>query len=104
MSTSQAPGSRSRVLMGRVRAGLPQLNTDEKTAIYKEMHDHARADADFYILILLSSLIAYFGLVEDSEAVIIGAMLVAPLMSPMMTMAFSVLVRISARRSGSPYR
>lgn len=92
MSKNQALGHSSRSLWSRLRAMLPKLRADEKKAIYEEMRDHARADVDFYILILLSSLIAYFGLIEDSAAVIIGAMLVAPLMSPMMAMAYSVLV------------
>jgi uncharacterized hydrophobic protein (TIGR00271 family) len=41
----------------------------------------------FSVLIVLSTLIATLGLVEDSVAVIIGAMLVAPLMTPILTVA-----------------
>lgn len=71
---------------------MAHASADEKKAIYEEMRGNARASVDFYVLILLSSLIAHSGLIEDSEAVIIGAMLVAPLMSPMMAMAYSMLV------------
>ena len=92
MSSSQMLDTSSRGLWSRVRAAWPALKADEKRTIYEEMHENSRANIDFYVLILLSSLIAYFGLIEDSEAVIIGAMLVAPLMSPMMAMAYSVLV------------
>lgn len=44
----------------------------------------------FAILLLLASAIASFGLLGDSLAVVIGAMIVAPLMLPIMGLAFSV--------------
>jgi uncharacterized hydrophobic protein (TIGR00271 family) len=44
----------------------------------------------FAILLLLASAIATFGLLGDSLAVVIGAMIVAPLMLPIMGLAFSI--------------
>lgn len=44
---------------------------------------------DFYLLVVLSCSIATFGLVTDSPAVIIGAMLVAPLMSPILGLSLA---------------
>ncbi|MEB3319666.1 MAG: DUF389 domain-containing protein [Cyanobium sp.] len=44
----------------------------------------------FTILLVLASSIATFGLLADSAAVVIGAMIVAPLMLPIMGLAFSV--------------
>jgi uncharacterized hydrophobic protein (TIGR00271 family) len=44
----------------------------------------------FAVLLLLASAIASFGLLSDSLAVVIGAMIVAPLMLPIMGLAFSV--------------
>jgi uncharacterized hydrophobic protein (TIGR00271 family) len=46
----------------------------------------------FFILIVLSTLIAALGLVANSVAVIIGAMLVAPLMTPILAVAASLLL------------
>ena len=92
MSTSQATGQYTRDLWPKVRALLPTLAPEQKRAVYDEMQGSSRASVDFYVLIVLSSLIAYFGLIQDSEAVIIGAMLVAPLMSPMMAMAFGIVM------------
>ena len=46
----------------------------------------------FFILIVLSTLLAAFGLAADSVAVIIGAMLVAPLMTPILAAAASLLL------------
>ena len=44
----------------------------------------------FFCLLILASSIATFGLLGNSLAVVIGAMIVAPLMLPIMGLAFSV--------------
>lgn len=46
----------------------------------------------FYVLVVLSTTIAAFGLLADSTAVVIGAMLVAPLMGPIFGIALAVTV------------
>lgn len=46
----------------------------------------------FSILLLLASSIASFGLLGDSVAAVIGAMIVAPLMLPIMGLAFSISI------------
>jgi uncharacterized hydrophobic protein (TIGR00271 family) len=46
----------------------------------------------FSILLVLASSIATFGLLGDSLAVVIGAMIVAPLMLPIMGLAFSISI------------
>ena len=51
--------------------------------------DSASPGYDFFLLIILSCTIATFGLLSDSTAVIIGAMLVAPLMSPILGLSLS---------------
>ncbi len=54
----------------------------------KEIIDNIRIASspgfDYFFLVILSSSIATLGLINDSPAVIIGAMLVAPLMSPIL--------------------
>jgi uncharacterized hydrophobic protein (TIGR00271 family) len=45
----------------------------------------------FATLIVLSTMIAAFGLLANSAAVVIGAMLVAPLMTPMLALAASLI-------------
>jgi len=47
---------------------------------------------DFYILISLSSSLAVLGLLMDNTSVIIGAMVVAPLVTPLFTLSLSVLI------------
>lgn len=46
----------------------------------------------FAILLLLAAAIASFGLLGDSIAAVIGAMIVAPLMLPIMGLAFSISI------------
>ncbi len=44
----------------------------------------------FFVLLILASGIATYGLIGDSVAVIIGAMIIAPLMLPIMGLAYSI--------------
>lgn len=53
--------------------------------------DEAELDIDYVVLTVGACLIATLGLLSNSAAVIIGAMLVAPLMSPIRTVAFGIL-------------
>lgn len=53
--------------------------------------EEAELDSDYVVLILGSCLIATLGLLSNSAAVIIGAMLIAPLMLPIRSVAFGIL-------------
>ena len=58
------------------------LTTDERQEIKAELTESSKLGFDFLLLVVLSCAIATSGLMTNSAAVIIGAMLVAPLMSP----------------------
>lgn len=47
--------------------------------------------ATYFVLLVLSTLIASFGLVSDSTATVIGAMIVAPLMGPILALALGLV-------------
>jgi uncharacterized hydrophobic protein (TIGR00271 family) len=47
---------------------------------------------NFYTLLLLSGIISTLGLLANSAATIIGAMIVAPLMGPIVSMAFAMVM------------
>jgi uncharacterized hydrophobic protein (TIGR00271 family) len=87
-----AAGSLDRVLRGRARR---QPNDDERAAV-DELFPVGAAFREyvwrFAALIVLSSSIAAFGLLADSGAVVIGAMLVAPLMTPITAVAASTVM------------
>jgi uncharacterized hydrophobic protein (TIGR00271 family) len=70
---------------------LPTLDLHEQTDIYKALREGARPNIDFFIMIGLSAAIATFGLLQNSPAVIIGAMLVAPLMAAIFGLSLSVV-------------
>ncbi|MEM6449130.1 MAG: DUF389 domain-containing protein [Cyanobacteria bacterium P01_D01_bin.105] len=53
--------------------------------------DEAELDVDYVVLTLGACVIATLGLLSDSAAVIIGAMLIAPLMLPIRSVAFGIL-------------
>lgn len=50
----------------------------------------ARLDQKFLLLLVLSAAIATLGLLQDSPAVVIGAMLVSPLLGPIMGIGFGL--------------
>lgn len=57
---------------------------EQRRKIIADVQDDSKANFDYFILVSLSSSIATLGLLSDSPAVIIGAMVVAPLMSPIL--------------------
>ncbi len=62
---------------------------DKAKAVSKLIED-ATPDFDFFYLIILSVLMASFGLLAGSETVVIGSMLLAPIMSPVLTFALGL--------------
>ena len=81
---------------------LPSLSDSERVATYSTVRRLARGGVDFTFMVLLSTAIAALGLRLDSPAIVIGAMLVAPFMAPIVAIGMGVaegdsrLVRISA--------
>ena len=87
-----------------VEATLPKLSEEEekrqKTSrtttsreeIYEDVATGARLDFNFIVLVVVSVLVATLGLNDDNVAVIIGAMVIAPLLGP--NLAFSLGVAL----------
>jgi uncharacterized hydrophobic protein (TIGR00271 family) len=57
----------------------------------------ARRLTNFFVLLLLASVIATYGVLSSSVATVIGAMIVAPLMGPIMAMAAAVVMGSTQR-------
>jgi uncharacterized hydrophobic protein (TIGR00271 family) len=76
----------------RLQRVIPRLSLDDRTDTYVRIRRGARPNIDFYVLISLSSLIAALGLIANSAAVVIGAMLVAPLMSPIVAVGLAMVL------------
>jgi len=75
----------------RILRTLPQLTLAERITIYRQVRRGVRTDTDFYVMMILSAAIASLGLLLDSASIIIGAMLIAPLMSSLLGVALSVV-------------
>ena len=73
------------------------MSAERRAAIVDGIDDSATLDSDYVLLVVLSCIIASFGLVVNSTAVTIGAMLIAPLMGPILGMSLA-LVRGDLKR------
>ena len=59
--------------------------------VFSVLEEGALPTIEYYILTVLSCIIATAGLLQGSTAVIIGAMIVAPLMTPILAMSLGVI-------------
>jgi uncharacterized hydrophobic protein (TIGR00341 family) len=57
--------------------------------LYNDIERGARLDSTFLLLVFLSTIVASIGLIENNIAVIVGAMVIAPLLGPNIALAFS---------------
>ena len=56
--------------------------TQARESLYKEVQKNSRLDANYLVLVMLSTIVAAIGLIENNVAVVIGAMVIAPLLGP----------------------
>ncbi len=75
----------------------------EQKQIYKNVFGDASPNRYFFVMVILSCTVATYGLLSNSTAVVIGAMLIAPLMGPILGGALAVatnsnpLLKMSAK-------
>ena len=67
------------------------LTTAEHAETYQKVRNGARARPDFFVLITLAAAVATLGLLMNSPAVIIGAMMIAPFMSSILGISLGVV-------------
>ncbi|QID17284.1 TIGR00341 family protein [Nitrogeniibacter mangrovi] len=105
--------AQARVIVLPVEAVVPKPELEEEEAedkapelretLLSNVERNCRLDRDVVGLIFLSALVATIGLIEDSPAVVIGAMVIAPLLGPNLALSLGTalgelkLVRQSAR-------
>jgi uncharacterized hydrophobic protein (TIGR00271 family) len=82
---------------------VPQINREDRITLVDRLQSSAAWNFDFITLMVLSTVMAAIGLIQNSAAVVIGAMLVAPLMTPLLGLGLAlvqgnpVLARLSLR-------
>lgn len=70
---------------------LPKLQREERIEMLDNFQGSARWNIDFIIMMGLSTALASVGLLNNSVSAVIGAMLVAPLMSPLLGGGFALI-------------
>ncbi len=65
---------------------IKRISSDE---LYDEVQDSSKLTAAYLITIALSVLVAAIGLMQDNVAVVIGAMVIAPLLGPNIAMSLA---------------
>jgi uncharacterized membrane protein len=93
---------RNSQLYNKYKKLLKQIDHIE---IYKELEDGQQIDISYIALVIISAHIATLGLFINSPAVIIGAMIMSPLMGPIMAggLSFAISNKIWAGRPLSRY-
>lgn len=91
----------TRLLVLPVEATLPRLEEDNpeeekqntiarsREELYQKIVTGAKLDSNFMYMVIMSTIVAAIGLLEDNVAVVIGAMVIAPLLGPNMALAFA---------------
>ncbi len=64
---------------------------EQYATLFANLREESKISSTFMILLILATMIATFGLFINSSSVIIGAMLLAPLMQPIVSLSMGVL-------------
>lgn len=79
----------------------PEYRDEFAKKLFFEGNDRGPKIKNFFVLLLLAAAIATFGVISDSTATVIGAMIVAPLMTPIMAMAAAVVLASPQRMANA---
>ena len=86
---SANPNARIIVIPVDATLPLPKQSTSStkssstsREALYDTVSKNAHLDSNFIVLVILSTLVAAIGLIKNNVAVVIGAMVIAPLLGP----------------------
>ncbi|MGD8273843.1 MAG: DUF389 domain-containing protein [Desulfobacterales bacterium] len=81
----------NKIGFNKILGAFPTLERDERLDLVQQLEQGAQANIDFIMMMVLSTSLASLGLLADSTAVVIGAMLVAPLMGPLVAAGCSLV-------------
>jgi len=81
-----------RIVVMAIETSLPKTDVDKhrredaanktREALYEEVVKSTRLDLNYLVLVFLSTVVAAIGLIENNVAVVVGAMVIAPLLGP----------------------
>ena len=97
LQTTLGAQPQTRILVLPVEIALPEQPSEEREqedsaiaareALYAGVEKGSHLDANYLVLVLLSTAVAAIGLLENNVAVVIGAMVIAPLLGPNLAFA-----------------
>lgn len=93
------PSEDARIVVVPVDTVLPRPDEDEEAGrkrrvaatreeLYTQIEAGTRLDTNYLLLTALSTVVAAIGLIADNVAVVVGAMVIAPLLGPNIALAF----------------
>jgi len=101
LQSALGAGDNNRVLIQSLEAVWPAPKEEEESEeerqrrttqttreeLYSQVERGARIDSTYLLLVFLSTIVAAIGLIRDNVAVVIGAMVIAPLLGPNIALA-----------------
>ena len=75
-----------------ILARFQVMDDNDKAAVVRKLMQSSTPDFDFFYLVGLSVLMATLGLLIDSTSIVIGSMLLAPLMYPILGIALGLVM------------
>lgn len=61
--------------------------------IKSEIEENMELNVDYYVFLIISTIITTTGLIVNSTAVVIGAMIISPLMTPILGVSYGLITR-----------
>jgi len=76
----------------RLTRRLFETSEEDRQQAYHDVRDSHQMRASYLMMLVLACLVALFGLLSNSPAVVIGAMLISPLMSPFLSAGLALAI------------
>ena len=77
--------------LGKAIPLFMHASQEQYTSLFTNLREEGKLNSVYITLLILSTMIATFGLFINSSSVVIGAMLLAPLMQPIVSLSMGVL-------------
>ncbi len=84
-------GEKRAELIRRTLPIFPRATTEEFQDLFTVLRENARITSPYMVMMVLSTLIATFGHFADSSPVIIGAMILAPIIAPIVSFSMGMV-------------
>ncbi len=81
----------SAAYLGKSIPLFSHASKEQYASLFTSLREESRLSQSFMVLLILATMIATFGLFINSSSIIIGAMLLAPLMQPIVSLSMGVL-------------